>query len=78
MFLYSKVFEIVSEMKYPARSFLSACFFDLYKSFAWETFKFLGFFTWPVYVRTYCVCLATLNQNKRSRKLFLGNAQIIT
>ena len=32
-------------------AFFPACFFTLYESFAWETFKLLGFFTWPVYVR---------------------------
>ena len=31
---------------------------------------------WPVYVRTYCVPTATLNQNKRSRLLYLGDAQV--
>ena len=33
---------------------------------------------WLVYVRTYCVTIATLNLNKRTRLLFLGDAQIIT
>ena len=32
--------------------------------------------TWLVYVRTYCVPVATLNQNERSRLHFLGDAQI--
>ena len=32
---------------------------------------------WPVYVRTYCVPIATLNQNKRTRLLYLGDTQII-
>ena len=32
---------------------------------------------WLVYVRTYCVPIATLNQNKRSPSLYLGKAQII-
>ena len=32
--------------------------------------------TWLVYVRTYCVPIATLNQNKPSRLLYLGHAQI--
>ena len=32
---------------------------------------------WLVYVRTYCVPTATLNQNKRTRLLYLGHAQII-
>ena len=32
---------------------------------------------WLVYVRTYCVPIATLNQNKRSRLLSLGETQII-
>ena len=32
---------------------------------------------WLVYVRTYCVPIATLNQNGRSRLLYLGDAQII-
>ena len=31
----------------------------------------LVLFTWLVYVRTYCVSIATLNQNKRSRFLYL-------
>ena len=31
---------------------------------------------WLVYVRTYCVPIATLNQNKRSRSFYLGDAQI--
>ena len=30
---------------------------------------------WPVYVRTYCVSIATWNQNKRTRLLYLGDAQ---
>ena len=29
----------------------------------------LGWFTWLVYVHTYCVPIATLNQNKRTRLL---------
>ena len=37
----------------------------------------LGLFTWLVYVRTYCVPIATLNQNSRSRLLYSGGAQII-
>ena len=37
----------------------------------------LGLFTWPVYVRSYCVPIATLNQNKPSLLLYLGHAQII-
>ena len=31
---------------------------------------------WLVYVRTYCVPIATLNQNKRTRLLYLGDSQI--
>ena len=37
----------------------------------------LGLFTRRVYIRTYCVPIATLNQNKRSPLLYLGDAQII-
>ena len=37
----------------------------------------LGLFTWVVYVRKYCVPIATLNQNKRSWLLYLSDAQII-
>ena len=33
---------------------------------------------WLVYVRTYCVPIGTLNQNKRSQFLYLGVAQINT
>ena len=32
---------------------------------------------WLVYVRTYCVPIATLYQNKRTLLLYLGDAQII-
>ena len=32
---------------------------------------------WLVYARTYCVPIATLNQNKGTRLLYLGNTQII-
>ena len=35
-------------------------------------------FAWLVYVRTYCVLIATLNQNKETRSLYLGDAQIKT
>ena len=31
---------------------------------------------WLVYVRTYCVPIATLNHNKRTRLLYLGDSQI--
>ena len=31
---------------------------------------------WRVYVRTYCAPIATLNQNKRTRLLYLGDSQI--
>ena len=31
---------------------------------------------WLVYARTYCVPIATLNQNKRTRLLYLDDAQI--
>ena len=42
-----------------------------------QTLASLGLFTWLVYVRTYCVSISTLNQNKRTRLLYLGDAQII-
>ena len=32
---------------------------------------------WLVYIYTYCVPIATLNQNKRSRLLYLGDMQTI-
>ena len=32
---------------------------------------------WLVYVRTYCVPVATLNQNKRTRLPYLGDTQIV-
>ena len=35
-------------------------------------------FTWLINVRTNCVPIATLNQNKRTRLLCLGDAQIIS
>ena len=38
----------------------------------------LGLFSWLVYVRKYCVPIATLIQNKRSRLLYLGDTQIIS
>ena len=34
--------------------------------------------TWPVYVHWYCMPIATLNQNKQSRKLYFGNAHIMS
>ena len=37
----------------------------------------LGVFTWLVFVCTHCVPIATLNKNKLSRLLYLGDAQII-
>ena len=37
----------------------------------------LGLFTWVAYVRKYCVPITTLNPNKRSWLLYLGDAQII-
>ena len=55
---------------------LSGMPFTLDESFAWQTFASLGLFTWLVYVRTYCVPIATSNQNRRSRKPYLGDAQI--
>ena len=33
---------------------------------------------WFVCVRTYCVPVAIMNQNKRSRLLYLGDAKIIS
>ena len=33
---------------------------------------------WLVYARTYCVPIATLNRNKRTRLLYFGDAQIIS
>ena len=57
-------------------SFLSGMLFTLYESFASQTFASLGFFTWLIYVCTYCVPIATVIQNKRSWSLFLGEAQI--
>ena len=41
-----------------------------------QTFALLGLFTWLVYARTYCVPIATLSQNKRTRLLYLGDAQM--
>ena len=73
--LCCKVFEIV---KVGSSTFLAKLLsgmpFTLYESFAWQTFASLGLFTWLVYVRTYCVPMATLNQNRRSRKPYLGDA----
>ena len=37
----------------------------------------IGLFNSLVYVHTYCLPIATLNQNKLSRLLYLGDAQII-
>ena len=37
----------------------------------------LACFTWIVYVRTYCIPIATLNQNKQTLLIYLGDAQII-
>ena len=64
--------------KIPRRcgSFLSGLLFPSYESFAWQTFASLGFFTWLVYVHRYCVPISTLNQNKRSRLLYLGDAEL--
>ena len=64
--------------KLPRRfeSLLSGMLFISYESFAWQTFAPLGSFTWLVYVRTYCVPISTLNQSKRSRLLYLGDAQL--
>ena len=42
-----------------------------------QTLVSLCLFTWLVYVRTYCVPTATLNQNKRSRLPYLGDAKLI-
>ena len=41
------------------------------------TFASLRLFTCPVYICMYCLSITTLNQNKRSRLLYLGDAQII-
>ena len=41
-----------------------------------QSFVSLGLFTWLVYAHTYCVPIATLNQNKRTRLLYLDDAQI--
>ena len=37
----------------------------------------IAWLVYLAYVRTLCVPIVTLNQNKRSRLLYLGNAQII-
>ena len=47
--------------------------FTLYETFAWHIRV-----ARLVYVRTYCVPIATLTQNNRSRLLLLGDAQVIT
>ena len=62
LFLCFKVFEMV---KVGSRTLLAELFTS-YESFEWKTFVSLGLFTWIVYVRTYYVPIATLNQNKRS------------
>ena len=51
----------------------SGMLFTLYETFAWHIRV-----AWLVYVRTYCVPIAILTQNNRSRLLFLGDAQVIT
>ena len=48
--------------------------FILYETFTWQTFVLLGLI---VYIHTCCVPIATLNQNKQSRLLYLGNMHII-
>ena len=48
--------------------------FILYETFVWKTFVLLGLI---VYIHTCCVPIATLNQNKQSRLLYLGNMHII-
>ena len=47
------------------QSFLSGMLLTLYELFAWL-----------FYALTHCVPIATLNQNKRSKLLYLGDAQI--
>ena len=44
---------------------------------AGQRLALLGLFTWIVYVRTYCIPIVTLNQNKQTLLLYLGHAQII-
>ena len=42
-----------------------------------KTLASLGLFPWLVYVHAYCVPIATLNQGKRTRLLYLVGARII-
>ena len=67
MFLCCRVFEIV---KVARRAFFPVCFLRVVRVADIRV-------AWLVYVRTHCVSIATLNQNKRSRLLYLGDAQII-
>ena len=53
-------------------SFLSGMLFTLYESFAWQILASLGLFTWLVYVRTYCVPIATLNQKQAISSTLFG------
>ena len=46
------------------QSFFSHVPLTLYKTFAWQAFASLRFFTCLVYVSTYCVSIAHLRQNK--------------
>ena len=41
-----------------------------------DAFDLVELFAWLVYALKYCVPIATLNQNKRSQLLYLGDAQI--
>ena len=54
--------------KYPAgRAFFPTSFFPCTSRFRGRHSRRLACLQWPVYVRTYCVHIASLNQNKRSR-----------
>ena len=74
VFLCGKVFEIVKVGSSTLLAELSFCHvFSLVRVVLVADIHV----AWLVYVRTYCVPIATLNQNGRSRLLYLGDAQII-
>ena len=76
VFLCCKVFEVVKVGSSTLLAELSL----------WHAFNFVWVdrvedivrVAWLVYVRAYCVPVATLNQNKPSRLLCLGHAQIMS
>ena len=80
--LYNSLFHSVYLAAFVCRALVVGRIITSINAVSWhiarQTFRLLGLFTCLVYVRSYGGPTATLNQNRRTRLLYLGDAHKIS